>query len=137
MVAGDPLLQCPMLEVQVQGHPVHLVVDTGLSAIVFYEERLPNRVPGLRTTGHPADATMRGRVRAKQARIPDVLFGKTNRDVSVLLVVSPAPEMLSGVDGIMGAGVLNARHINFDSSGRTLDWQRRSFPEPPWILLLR
>jgi predicted aspartyl protease len=27
VVAGDPLLQCPILEVQVQGHPVRLIVD--------------------------------------------------------------------------------------------------------------
>jgi predicted aspartyl protease len=94
VVASDPLLQCPTLEVQVQGHPVRLIVDTGLAGIVFYEERLRNRVPGLRIAGHPAGVAMGGRVQAKQATIPDVLIGKTNRDVSVLLVSSPAPEIL-------------------------------------------
>jgi len=122
VVAGDPLLQCPILEVQVQGHPVRLIVDTGLAGIVFYEERLRARVPGLRIAGHLADAAIGGRVQAKRATIPDVLFGKTNRDVSVLLVSSPAPEMLSGIDGIIGIAALKAHRINFDFAGRTLSW---------------
>lgn len=121
-VAGDPLLQCPILEVQVQGHPVRLIVDTGLAGIVLYEERLRNHVPGLRTMGHLADATMGVRVQAKQATIPDVLFGKTDRDVTALLVASPAPEMLAGIDGIIGIAALEAHHISFDFAARTLHW---------------
>jgi predicted aspartyl protease len=123
VVGGDPLLQCPILELQVQGHPVRLIVDSGLPAIVLYEERLRKRVPGLRITGHLADAAMGSRIQAKQATLPDVLFGKTNRDVAVLLVPSPSPEMLPGIDGIIGITALQAHRINFDFSVRTLDWQ--------------
>lgn len=123
VVAGDPLLQCPILEVQVQGHPIRLIVDTGLAGIVLYEERLRNHVPGLRTTGQLGDAAMGGRVRAKQATIPDVLLGKTNRDITALLVASPVPEMLPGIDGIIGIATLKAHHIDFDFAGRTLRWE--------------
>jgi hypothetical protein len=66
---------------------------------------------------------MGGRVQAKQAAIPDVLFGKTNREVTALLMPSPAPEMLPGIDGIIGVAALKAHHINFDFSARTLDWE--------------
>jgi predicted aspartyl protease len=123
VVAGDPFLQCPILEVQVQGHPVRLIVDSGLAGIVFYEERLRTRVPGLRTAGHLADAAMGGRMQAKQATIPDVLLGKANRDVSALLVSSPAPEILPGIDGIIGIAALKAHRINFDFAGRRLSWE--------------
>jgi hypothetical protein len=51
-----------------------------------------------------------------------VLFEKTNRDVTVLLVASPAPEMLPGIDGIIGVNALHAHHIDFDFAGRTLSW---------------
>jgi predicted aspartyl protease len=122
VVAGDPLLLCPILEVQVQGHPVRLIVDSGLAGIVLYEERLRKQVPGLRTFGHPVDTTIGDRVQAKQATIPDVLFAKTNRDVSVLLVASPAPEMLPGIDGIIGITALQAHHVSFDFAGKTLTW---------------
>jgi len=122
-VPGDPLSQCLILEVQVQGHPVRLIVDTGLAGIVLYEERLRQHVPGLRTSGHLADATMGGRVQVKQATIPDVVFGETNRDVAVLLVPSPAPDKLPGIDGIVGIAALKAHRINFDFSARTLHWE--------------
>jgi predicted aspartyl protease len=122
VVASDPLSQCPILEAQVQGHPVRLIVDTGLASVVLYEERLRQRVPGLRTSGHVADAAMGGRVQAKQVTIPDVVFGKKNRDVSVLLVPSPAPDMLPGIDGIIGVAVLQAHRVTFDFAGRTLRW---------------
>jgi predicted aspartyl protease len=123
VVADDPLFQCPILEFQVQGHPVRLIVDTGLAGIVFYEERLRKQVPGLRTTGRLVDATIGDRVRAKQVTIPDVLFGKTNRQVTALLMPSPAPEMLPEIDGVIGIATLKAHLINFDFSARTLDWQ--------------
>lgn len=122
-VPGDALSQCPILEVQVQGHPLRLIVDSGLAGIVFYEKRLRKQVPGLRTTGRLVDATIGDRVRAKQVTIPDVLFGKANREVTALLVPSPAPEMLPGIDGVIGIATLKAHLINFDFSARTLDWQ--------------
>lgn len=121
-VPGDPLSQCPILEVQVQGYPVRLVVDTGLAGVVLYEERLRQHVPGFRTAGHVVDATMGGRVQAKQATLPDVLFGKTSRDISVLLVPSPAADILPGIDGIIGIASLKAHRISFDFGGRTLHW---------------
>jgi predicted aspartyl protease len=122
VVDDDPLLRCTILEVQVQGHPVRLIVDTGLAGIVLYEERLRKRVPGLRISGHLNDATIGGRVQTKQVTLPDVLLGKTNRDVSVLLAPSPAAEMLSGIDGFIGIDVLKAHRVHFDFSGKTLSW---------------
>ena len=61
-------------------------------------------------------------IRQGQATLPDVLFGKTNRDVSVLLVPSPAADILSGIDGIAGTAPLKAHRISFDFHGRTLRW---------------
>ena len=80
------------------------------------------RVLGLRRVGHTADVAMGGRVQAKQATISDVLIGKTNRDVSVLLVASPAPDMLPGIEGIIGIAALQAHHVSFDFSDGTLTW---------------
>jgi predicted aspartyl protease len=122
-VPGDPLANCLIVELQVQGRPVRLIVDTGLPGLVLYEERLRKHVPGLRTAGQVTDVTMGGRVQAKQATIPDILFGGTNRDFSVLLVPSPTPEMLPGIDGIVGIAALHARRVHFDFEGKALSWE--------------
>jgi predicted aspartyl protease len=117
---GDPLSDCLILELQIQGHPVRLVIDSGLPGILLYDERLRQRVPSLRTLGKVTNVTVGGRLQAKQATLPDVLFGRTNRDVSVLLVPSPSPEMLPGIDGIVGIAPLKARRVNFDFLGKTI-----------------
>lgn len=123
LAGGDPMTACLMVELQVQDHPVHLIVDTGSASIIFYEERLRKRVPGLRTSGSIKNATMGGRVQVKQATLPDVVFGKRNRDVPVVFLPSPAPDTLAGIDGFVGIGALQARRVHFDFSGKTLSWE--------------
>jgi predicted aspartyl protease len=120
---GDPMAQCLIVELQVQDRPVHLIVDTGLQGMVLYEERLRKSVPELRTAGSIKNATMGGRMQAKQATLPDVIVGKRNREVPVVLLPSPAAGTLPGIDGILGISALQARRVHFDFSRKTLTWE--------------
>jgi predicted aspartyl protease len=120
---GDPMTKCLIVELQVQDRPVRLIVDTGLEGILLYEERLRQSVPDLRTAGSIKNATMGGRMRVKQAIVPDIVFGKRNREVPVLLLPSPAADTLPGIDGIVGISALQARRVHFDFSGKTLSWE--------------
>jgi predicted aspartyl protease len=120
---GDPMTKCMLVELQVQDRPVRLIVDTGLEGILLYEERLRQSVPGLRTAGSIKNATMGGRMRVKQAILPDIVFGKRNRQLPVLLLPSPAADTLPGIDGIVGISALQARRVHFDFSGKTLSWE--------------
>jgi len=123
LAGGDPMTKCLVVELQVQDRPVHLIVDTGLQGILLYEERLRKTVPGLRTAGSIKNATMGGRMQVKQATLPDVVFGKRNREVPVLFLPSPAADTLPGIDGIVGIAALQARRVHFDFSGKTLSWE--------------
>jgi predicted aspartyl protease len=123
LAGGDPMTKCLMVELQVQDHPVHVIVDTGLPGMILYEERLRKRVPGLRTAGSIKNATMGGRVPVRQATLPDVVFGNRNREVPVVFLPSPAPDTLPGIDGIVGIAALQARRVHFDFSRRTLSWE--------------
>ncbi len=117
------MTKCLIVELQVQDRPVHLIVDTDLQGIVLYEERLHRTVPGLRTSGSIKNATMGGRVPAKQATLPDVVLGKRNRELPVVFLPAPAEDMLPGIDGIVGVAALQARRVHFDFSGKTLSWE--------------
>ncbi len=123
VAGGDPMTKCLVVELQVQDRPVHLLVDTGMPGILLYEERLRKRVPSLRTAGSLKNATMGGRVPVKQATLPDVIFGHRTREVPVLLLPSPAADMLPGIDGIVGISALQARRVHFDFSNKTLSWE--------------
>jgi predicted aspartyl protease len=120
---GDPMAQCLIVELQIQDRPVHLIVDTGLQGMVLYEERLRKSVPELRTAGNIKNATMGGRMQAKQATLPDVIVGNRNREVPVVFLPSPAAGMLPGIDGILGISALQARRVHFDFSRKTLTWE--------------
>ena len=117
------MTKCLIVELQVQDRPVHLIVDTGFKAILLYEERLRQSVPGLRTAGSIKNATMGGRAPVKQATLPDVVFGNRNRAVPVVLMPSPGADMLPGIDGIVGVAALQARRVHFNFSGKTLSWE--------------
>jgi predicted aspartyl protease len=120
---GDPMAQCLIVELQVQDRPVHLIVDTGLQGMVLYEERLRKSVPELRTAGNIKNATIGGRMQAKQATLPDVIVGNRNREVPVVFLPSPAAGTLPGIDGILGISALQARRVHFDFPRKTLTWE--------------
>src|SRR5215470_5785053 len=56
--SGEPLSECVTLELQVQGHSVRLIVDTGFPGLLLYEERLLKRVPTLRIAGKPTGVSL-------------------------------------------------------------------------------
>ena len=121
--SGEPLSECVILELQVQGHPVRLIVDTGFPGLLFYEERLLQRVPALRIAGSSSGVSVGGRLQAKQAVLPDVVFGTRNGEVSVLLVKAPPPDTLPGIDGLVGLAPLKARRVHFDFVAKRLSWE--------------
>jgi len=120
---GEPLSECLILELQVQGHSVRLILDTGFQGLLLYEERLLNRVSMLRTSGSPVAVSVGGRLQAKQVVIPDVVFGARNREVSALLVKAPPSDRLPGIDGVVGLTLLKARRIHFDFVEKRLTWE--------------
>jgi predicted aspartyl protease len=123
LAGGDPMDKCLVVEIQVQGHPVHLLVDTGLPFILMYEERLRKSVPELRTAGSLKNGSMGGRVQVKQAVLPDVAVGNKNREVPVVFMPAPAEDALPGIDGLVGVAALQARRVHFDFSAKSLSWE--------------
>ncbi len=120
---GDPMTKCMTIDLQVQGHPVHLIVDTGSQLLLMYEDRLRKKVPELRTAGSLKNASMGGRVRVKQTILPDVVLGKRNHDVPVVFLPVPREDALPGIDGIVGVATLQARRVHFDFSQKSVTWE--------------
>lgn len=120
---GNPMTECLFVNIQLQGRPVRLLLDTGFPGLLLYEDRVRSRVPGFRIKGAAVNVVMGGRMQAKQALLPDLLFGKADRDVPALLVPTAGAGMLSGVEGVVGLAPLHAHRVHFDFVARTLQWQ--------------
>lgn len=82
----------------------------------------PLRETGLRTSGIIKAASMGGRVPAKQAALPDIVFGNRNHELPVILLPALPEDMLPGIDGIAGVAPLQARRVHFDFCRKALTW---------------
>ena len=116
-------LNCMTVTIEIQRHPVTLILDTGVQGILLFERRLYARVPALRTTSPSAEASIGGSMRARQVTVLDVHVGTRILRPDVLLIEAPPDEILPGIDGFLGTGPLMARQVNFDFVTRTLRWE--------------
>jgi len=110
------------VQAMVEGHPIRLLLDTGLDGIVLYEDRIRKWAPNLRFTHQRKDAHM-GRLQGKTVRLPNFRLGRSDFDAEVFLMNGPKDDLLAGVDGYLGTGVLKAKRIEVDLEGKTVRWQ--------------
>ena len=113
---------CFVVPLVIQGVPVHLVVDTGLQAILLYKHRLRKRLPKMRIEGESTNAAI-GRLRATQVRLPGVQIVGAQVATTVFLIDGPDEDALPGVDGYLGPAALQAKRVEFDFDAGELRWQ--------------
>jgi len=119
----DPQSDCVILELQIQGHPVKLIVDTGFPGVLLYEERLRRAVPELRFVRPPKPVIMGESLQGQQGVLPDVLLGAHTDQITVFIIHDRAPGQLSGIDGVVGLPPLKARRVHFDFLQKRLSWE--------------
>ena len=113
---------CFIVRVQVQGHPIDLLLDTGLEGVLLYEDRIRAHVPGLRMEPGVKKVTIGRRMNAKLVTLPEMRLGPTVMDGRVLLIKGPPGNMLDGLDGAIGIAPFHPTRIAFDFASKTLRW---------------
>ena len=111
------------VELQVQGHPLCLIVDTGLQGMVLFEDRVVKRIPELRFEGGVEPASFGKHLRAKRKVLRKVHLGTKDRDIRVLLLKDPPEDQVPGIDGFLGIALLNARWIKFNATDNEITWR--------------
>jgi hypothetical protein len=117
-----PAIGCFVVPIVVQGIALRLGVDTGLSDILLYGDRLKGRPRKIRTEGEPK-AVMMGRVRGKRVTLPGVQLGGPEEPITAVLIDGPAKPTMQGLDGYLGIASLHPNWIEFDFAKMTLRWQ--------------
>jgi predicted aspartyl protease len=113
---------CFTVRVQVQGHPVHLILDSGLEGVLLYEDRIRAHVPGLRMEPGAKKVTIGRRMNAKLVTLPEMRLGPTVMDGRVLLIKGPPGNMLEGIDGYIGIAPFHPARIALNFASKTLRW---------------
>ena len=119
--ATGPLL----IQLNIQGVSVDLVVDTGFPGIVLYENRLHARLPGLRTTGRVQPVNM-GSLHLTMAKVSNVSLNGTTADRDVYFVDENAKRPIPEIDGAFGPVALKAKWLEFDFVGHKMLWSSDS-----------
>jgi len=112
------------VELRVQGHPVSLIVDTGLRGMVLFEDR----VPQLKFEGEIETVIFGRHLTAKSAILRDVNLGSNalhsnDKDLKVFLLKGPPRDQVPGIDGYFGTALLNARWIEFNVSENNISYR--------------
>jgi Aspartyl protease len=111
------------VEVQMLNRPVRLLLDTGVSAILLYRDRLGDRLPELRVEQQIRGASLGGAASLEVVTLPRVQLSGTDLERrAVLLRKSPAG-FLPLVDGYLSLTALGARRFSFDFERNTFSWE--------------
>jgi predicted aspartyl protease len=119
MVSDDIALR---VEAEVNGRPIHMILDSGAPGPMMYEERLENRAVDYKIEEEDYGNRINGVLRVTRARVRRLQLGGRDIDHTLFLTHSPAKGELDGVDGFLGLTALKARRINFDFVTNTLSW---------------
>jgi predicted aspartyl protease len=120
--SARPVPKCFVVATVVQGLVLRLGVDTGLSGIVLYGDRLKKRLVKLRIEGEPEAVTM-GRIAGTKVTLPGVQLGGPEEAIPVILINGPEEPIVPGLDGYLGVAALHANCIEFDFANMVLRWQ--------------
>lgn len=119
------------VQLELDGRPVSMILDTGSTGVTFYEDSIENyqdsienpdsdrhsvRETLLRTAGGP--------VLCKLAIVPRLRLGSQDLDRRVFLVSAPRSAIQPDIAGYVGLDALGAKEITFDFAHNQLRWRK-------------
>ena len=130
ILARDPSMHLdvtpPFLTVQVEldGHPFCLLVDTGSKDVVLFKRRLRGRLSNLLVLGDKLLYHVGGVSRLQRVLLPHVEAGdRTIVGLEGFLSNADVDGYPSDVDGILGVRAIASRRADFDFERNRLGWQ--------------
>jgi hypothetical protein len=112
-----------ILELRLQGHPIDLLLDTGIEGIVLFTDRLLERIPNLFMQDQ-IEAVMIGRwSHARLRSLPAMYLGSKAMDSKVYLLQGPPADVVPGFVGYLGASSLKAHRIECDIANNLFSWR--------------
>jgi hypothetical protein len=108
----------------VQGSRLRLIVDTGLSEVVLFADRLHGHAPHLKLLNE-ARAHL-GRMPGRTAALPGIQLLPPDSRASVFLFDRAPQSLPENIDGFLGLKALNVDFAKIDFSSETLTLRSRS-----------
>lgn len=122
--ASNSRLRCLIVDADIQGRPLRLLVDTGARDLILFKKDPRGRFPGLRIIGEENTHNLGGNTRLRQVALPPIRLGDAEfANLRTYLMDAPASEA-SNFDGLLGITFLGARLLSIDFERNRLTWVR-------------
>jgi predicted aspartyl protease len=112
-----------VVEAQINGRVVSLMVDTGFDGLVLFSDRLPKENRQLPAEIERSASGAAGRVSLSQATAAELKIGDLRASKLSPLVVETGGRSMGAFEGILGARALQPSSIRFDYERNTLSWE--------------
>jgi len=112
---------CLTVPVDLDGHALWMIADTGMLGAMFYEPQL--EAISYQRLASTSGRTVGGNVESQIALVPRLRIGAQDLDRRVYVVRSPNSSLLDGIAGYLGITSLNAKQVTFDFERGVLSWQ--------------
>jgi predicted aspartyl protease len=123
-IKNSPPTQTGMiLQLQVQDHPVTLLIDTGAEGIILFVNRVRAKIPHLITQSEIRNVSVGRDATARRALIPGMYLGPKPIDTPAYLVKGPPKNVLPDVDGYLGLSALHPHRVEFNIAANSFRWR--------------
>jgi len=122
----SPTINSPLggmvVEAERQGHPLHLLVDTGARDLILFKKHIQGCSPKLQVIGELNISKLGGKVRLQQVVLPPIYLGDQElANPRAFLMDAPTDEPF-GIDGLLGVASLGVRSLSFDFERHRMTW---------------
>lgn len=115
--AGAPYVVVPL---EVDSHPVRLLLDTGTDGLTLFAARLEGRMPTLKNSNARIDVNAGGAYPVNRVEISNVRLGNLAWGKRQATMVETSATALRDFDGMLGPVFLGIPRITLDFSSNTL-----------------
>ena len=113
-----------IVQMEVDGVPLHLMLDTGASGMLLFQSRIRDRLPRLTSLGERMSSNLGGDFQVQSVRVAAMHLGDTDFGQQNAFVVEDQADSSPEFDGLLGPSALGLKRIAFDFQRRTFSWKR-------------
>ena len=111
------------VDVQLLDRPVRLLLDSGVSTILLYRDRLGNRLPELRVERRIQGASLGGATSLEVVMLPPIKLNGTSLNRHAVLLRNSPAGFLPGLAGYLSLNALGAQRTTFDFEKNIFSWE--------------
>jgi predicted aspartyl protease len=113
-----------VVQFEVQGQRLHLVVDTGAKDLILFDSRVRGRLARMQTADAKTSANMGGESQLQEVRLPAARLGTTDLGSQKAYLLAASPQAVPNFDGLLGVTALGVKRLAFDFDRQAISWER-------------